>query len=183
MLDIDRIVEDCREALKEKQPEMAARDVVKRLVADPAALMKALGEPTRAGIDVLHRSDDLTILNLVWGPDMRLMPHNHTMWASIGIYGGREDNTFWRRSAEGGLVRLGTHELATGEAVWLGENAIHSVSNPLSKLTAGLHVYGGDFFREGRSEWDPETLEELPYDVDKARRLFEESNARLEAVH
>ena len=25
------------------------------------------------------------------------MPHNHEMWAVIGVYTGREDNIFWRR--------------------------------------------------------------------------------------
>ena len=28
---------------------------------------------------------------------MTIMPHNHRMWAVIGVYTGREDNIFWRR--------------------------------------------------------------------------------------
>jgi predicted metal-dependent enzyme (double-stranded beta helix superfamily) len=44
----------------------------------------------------LYSSADLTILNVVWGPRMTIMPHNHRMWAVIGIYTGREDNIFWR---------------------------------------------------------------------------------------
>jgi hypothetical protein len=39
-----------------------------------------------------------------------------------------------------------------------------------------LHVYGGDFFGVPRSEWDPESLREKPYDVEKLRRIFEASN-------
>ena len=42
-------------------------------------------------------------------------------------------------------------------------------------------MYGGDFFATPRSEWDPETLQERPYDVDRARRTFAEANARWEA--
>jgi predicted metal-dependent enzyme (double-stranded beta helix superfamily) len=30
------------------------------------------------------------------------MPHNHQMWAVIGVYTGREDNIFWRRIPGGG---------------------------------------------------------------------------------
>jgi hypothetical protein len=30
---------------------------------------------------------------------MTVMPHNHNMWAIIGIYTGREDNILWRRIA------------------------------------------------------------------------------------
>ena len=44
-----------------------------------------------------------------------------------------------------------------------------------------LNVYGGDFFSTPRSEWDPKTLEEQPYDVQDTMRAFEESNARLGA--
>jgi hypothetical protein len=32
-----------------------------------------------------------------------------------------------------------------------------------------------------RSEWDPQTLEEHPYDVEKAKRVFLEANERLRA--
>ena len=30
---------------------------------------------------------------------MTLFPHDHAMWAVIGIYGGREDNIFWKRTS------------------------------------------------------------------------------------
>ena len=56
-----------------------------------------LGEPQRAGLHKLNQSTDLTVLNVVWAPMMTMMPHNHQMWAVIGIYTGREDNIFWRR--------------------------------------------------------------------------------------
>jgi predicted metal-dependent enzyme (double-stranded beta helix superfamily) len=41
---------------------------------------------------------------------------------------------------------------------WLedGDNIIHSVTNPIPRLTGAIHVYGGDFFGAERSEWDPE---------------------------
>ncbi len=54
---------------------------------------------------------------------------------------------------------------------------IHSVTNPTSRLTGAIHIYGGDFFATERSEWEPETLEERPYDLEKNMKLFEESNA------
>ena len=43
-------------------------------------------------------------------------------------------------------------------------------------LTGAVHVYGGDFFSESRSEWDSETLEEKPYDMEHAMRTFAEAN-------
>jgi predicted metal-dependent enzyme (double-stranded beta helix superfamily) len=51
------------------------------------------------------------------------------------------------------------------------------VTNPIPRLTGAIHVYGGDFFAAERSDWDPETLTEGRYDLDRAMRLFEASNA------
>ena len=96
----------------------------------------------------------------------------------IGIYGGREDNSFYRRS-EDGLTQHGSKVLGTKDTAPLGETIIHSVSNPLDKITSAIHVYGGDFFDTPRSEWDPGTFEEHPYDVEHTMRLFEESNRHL----
>src|SRR3546814_14326036 len=79
------------------------------------------------------------------------------MWAAIGIYTGRETNVFWRRGANG-LQRLGEQTMDERDAVWLGATAIHSVTDPLDRLTGALHVYGGDFFGTPRSDWDEETL-------------------------
>jgi predicted metal-dependent enzyme (double-stranded beta helix superfamily) len=59
----------------------------------------------------------------------------------------------------------------------LGKNIIHSVTNPIRRLTGAIHVYGGDFFGVPRSEWDAETLEEQRLDGEKMLRRFEEANA------
>jgi hypothetical protein len=48
----------------------------------------------------------------------------------------------------------GAKALSTGDAEPLGNNIIHSVTNPIRRLTGAIHVYGGDFFHEERSEWD-----------------------------
>jgi predicted metal-dependent enzyme (double-stranded beta helix superfamily) len=180
MFDLDRFIEDCRDAVRQDQSHKAAREALARANSDPAAILRALGEPTRAGVAPLYKSDTLTILNVVWGKRMTIMPHDHRMWAVIGVYTGREDNVFWRRvpSASGGLVEAaGAKSLAAGVAEPLGRDVIHSVTNPLDRMTAAIHVYGGDFYGGGRSDWDPETLLERGYDYALHRRMFEEANA------
>jgi predicted metal-dependent enzyme (double-stranded beta helix superfamily) len=101
------------------------------------------------------------------------------MWAVIGIYSGKEDNTFYQRSPKG-LVLNGGKELSVKEACPLGASVIHSVINPLDKITAAIHVYGGDYFGVPRSQWDAETLEEQPFDLECIMGVFEESNRALE---
>jgi len=178
-IDIDQLVADCASAVSDSAPTRAVTEVLARAVADRAGLLQALGEPTQGGIQRLHVSDDLTVLNVIWSPRMTLMPHNHNMWATIGVYGGREDNIFWRRlpgDGKGRIEAAGAKSLGPADVRPLGEDIIHSVTNPTVKLTAALHVYGGDFFSTERSEWDPETLEERPYDIDRNVKYFEEAN-------
>jgi predicted metal-dependent enzyme (double-stranded beta helix superfamily) len=85
--------------------------------------LRALGEPKRAGLQTIHRASDLTVLHLVWGPRMTLFPHDHRMMAVIGLYGGREDNFFYRRT-ENGLAQQGEKELQSQDTVILGESVI-----------------------------------------------------------
>jgi predicted metal-dependent enzyme (double-stranded beta helix superfamily) len=179
--DLQQFVSDCRDALRDSTPERAMREVAARAVATPGAVLDALGHPSRAEIQRLHHTPELTILNVIWAPRMTLMPHDHRMWAVIGIYSGREDNIFWRRVADdsnGRIEAAGARALSNGDVVSLGRDVIHSVTNPIPRLTAALHIYGGDFFAQPRSEWDPESLRERPFDVERAQRLFEEANAR-----
>jgi predicted metal-dependent enzyme (double-stranded beta helix superfamily) len=182
MFERDRFIEDCRAAVAADLTHKGVRELMARAVADPDAVIRGLGEPKRAGVEPLYRGADVTILNLVWGPRMTVMPHDHRMWAVIGIYTGREDNIYWRRlpaDARHGIEAAGAQAIATKDAVALGRDIIHTVTNPIPRLTGAIHVYGGDFFAVERSEWDPETLREQPYDAKAVVRLFERSNAAL----
>ena len=177
-MDIDRFVEDCAKANRGDDAQKAVLEVLARAVSEPRAMLAAVGEPTAAGLNVLYRSPDLTIFAATWTPQMNLMPHNHEMWANIGIYTGREDNIMWRRT-EGSIEARGARALFERDAVALPVDAIHSVTNPLPRFTGGIHIYGGDFFDTTRSQWDPETLAEQPSDGDVIRGIFERENERL----
>jgi predicted metal-dependent enzyme (double-stranded beta helix superfamily) len=180
MFDLDRFITECRSALKERTPEIAVKEVVARAIAEPADVERVLGTPTSGGATRLHHSSELTILNVVWTPGMAIYPHDHRMWAVIGLYGGREDNTFYRRDTHG-LTRAGAKQLETREAAVLGRDVIHAVANPLRQFTGAIHVYGGDFFGVPRSEWDPDTREERPFDVQRAMQMFADANERWRA--
>jgi len=183
MFETDQFILDCRAAVAEDDSHKAVRDVVARAVAEPDQVLRGLGTPEQGGLNVVYQSDTLTILNLIWAPMMTLMPHNHNMWAVIGLYTGREDNIFWRRiknDTDGRIEAAGAKAMCAGDVEALGRDIVHSVTNPIPRLTGGLHVYGGDFFADGRSEWDAGTLTEQPYNVENARRLFEQANARTQ---
>src|SRR5437879_13167503 len=97
MFDLDRFKAECSAAVTEQAALQAIREVVARAVENSRSVLKGLGDPVRSEVKTLHRSPNLTILNVIWGPRMTVMPHNHEMWAVIGIYTGREDNLLGRR--------------------------------------------------------------------------------------
>lgn len=178
MFELERFIDDCCAARAADATHKSVREVVARAVSQPRAVLAGLGEPKRAEIQKLYHSPELTILNVVWAPRMTIYPHNHRMWAVIGIYSGREDNIYWRRLPGGKIEAAGAQALSEREAAPLGPEIIHSVTNPVARLTGAIHVYGGDFFAAERSEWDPDTLSEQRYDSAKVMRLFEAENAR-----
>src|SRR5262245_54455490 len=133
MFNLEQFIAECRAARTADRSTKSICEAVKRAVSEPAAILKRLGEPNRARIEELYRSSDLSILNVVWAPRMMIMPHNHQMWAVIGVYGGREDNIFWRRLPGSDRRRIeaaGASSLSVGEAQPLGHDIIHSVINP-----------------------------------------------------
>lgn len=180
--DLERFIADCKSAVEGDKPQEVIAELVQGAVQDSKGVMAAIGEPTRAMIEKLYVSDSLTIVNVVWAPKMTLMPHNHNTWAIIGVYSGREDNIFWRRikgDKNGKIEAAGAQSIAAREVAKLGKNIVHSVTNPTSEFTSAIHVYGGNFFEVDRSEWDPMSLNEAVYDVEKALALFEAENAAL----
>ena len=172
-------VADCVAARDEPEPRLAIRTVLERALAEPDAVADAL-QPSEGGLTMLHNAPDLTVIHIVWAPRMQLYPHDHRMWAAIGIYSGREDNAFFRRDPDAPrrLVDSGSKDIGVGDVLVLGDDVIHAVSNPLREFTGAIHVYGGDFFGQPRSEWTADTLEERPFDVERARRAYASANER-----
>ena len=123
-MELEQFIADCGAVLADSAPTKAVREVVARAVADASALERVLGTPERGGIQTIHVADELTILNVIWAPGMMIMPHNHNMWAVIGVYGGREDNIFWRRLQDDSLGRIeaaGAKSLGPADVRPMGE--------------------------------------------------------------
>jgi predicted metal-dependent enzyme (double-stranded beta helix superfamily) len=177
MFDIDTFIADCNAALSEAEPRVAIKELLGRAISEPASVEAAL-PASIAELFPLYHSADLTIMKVIWAPAMAVPPHDHLMWAAIGIYGGEEDNAFFRRGGER-IVSTGGKQLTTGDTALLGGDVIHAVVNPRQhSYTAAIHIYGGDFLNKPRSMWDPETLEEQPATAETMRRFFDQANQK-----
>lgn len=177
-LEREGLVEELKRASSEGQA--AVEEVLARAVADPGAVMRGLGEPRKATIEAIHREARLSVYNIVWPPHTVLVPHDHRMWASIGVYTGREDNIMWRRAGSS-IEATSAASVAARQIFSLPEDAIHSVTNPVEAYTAAIHVYGGDLSGIERSQWDARTLREEPFDVEDGQRILEEADRRFAA--
>ncbi len=169
---IDTFIDDCKSALRGAQPMTEIRQLMSTALLDCAALKAVLGptpgEPSR----ILHRDDDLTVLQVSLPPGLKSPVHNHTIWAVIGIYDGQEDNRFF--TDDGGLTQRSARSLGVGDVAALDEATIHAIENPMDTVTLGLHVYGGDLLAAPRDIWDPATGIREPF---KQERFAEISRA------
>jgi len=182
MFDIARFVAECETAIVTDRGREEVRELLRAAISDPSGIVAAFGRPKRAGVQALHRSSRLTILQIVWPPSFTQTPHNHLLWAETGVYAGREDNVYWRRTpgAKWSIEAIGASSLCTGSCLSLEHDVIHSVTNPLDTVTAGLHVYGGNLSQGApRSAWDGETLVEKELDYARDDRADEIYNASL----
>ena len=158
VFDVDALVADCRAARADAEPRRAIRAVLERAARRSRRASRDALRPTEGGLELLHHAPDLTVIHIVWAPRMRLYPHDHRMWAAIGIYarpgGQRLLPPRSRRAAAGSSTRAARRS-ARATCVVLGDDTIHAVANPADRLTGAIHVYGGDFVNQPRSQWGP----------------------------
>ena len=163
MFDIERFVSQCEDAVARGDGVLAVKELVDRAVADADAVAAAV--PSAAGVTVLHRGEALTVVNVVIPAGLPgTLPHDHRMWAVVGVYGGQEDNEFFRRR-EHGLAAKGGRSLRPSESLAMGDDTVHAIRNPSThEALAALHVYGGDLPGTPRSMWVDLDADEEPYD-------------------
>jgi predicted metal-dependent enzyme (double-stranded beta helix superfamily) len=178
--DKDEFVAECLGAIRTSdRPQAAVRDIVGRAISNPAHLEAAVRPHSESPMmTIWHRSDEFTALHIVWPPEVDLFAHDHNMWAVIGIYGGREDNSFYRLRQDGRIEPNTGRTLHPGDVISLGSDVVHSVANPTRQWTAALHVYGGEFFTTPRTMWGKDTLEPVPLDVEFIKERLESAAAR-----
>jgi predicted metal-dependent enzyme (double-stranded beta helix superfamily) len=180
MFDSDELVARCREALSDPEPVLAVRDVVARAVSESQRLPEAL-LASRGGPVTWVQSPELTVQAIVWPQGLVTPPHEHRMWAVVGVLSGREDHELWR-TTPGGLERAGGRGVEAGDVILLGADCVHAVCNPCSYPTVGVHVYGGDLENTPRREWDFDGYNEHLFDLAAVRRFIAAMGERAKAL-
>jgi predicted metal-dependent enzyme (double-stranded beta helix superfamily) len=180
MFNVDNFVKACQ-----GEPPSAIKELLEEALRAPENIKEALatigggknvGEGSMGDL-MIYRSSDLTILKAAVPAKFKSLPHNHLMWAVIGVYDGQENNYFYRRSRDG-LEAAGGKQLRPPDVLVLGVDAVHAIENPLDRTSYAIHVYGGDLPAAPRRMWNPFTRQEEPFEYQSmmryARQLIEE---------
>ena len=160
---LEQLVSACRAAASdETRPMLAVKELIERATTDTRLLDELPGK--RPGIFTLHRDETISGFQIVVPSGYTSLPHDHRMWAVVGICSGREDNEFFRRTATT-LEPSGGRSIEDGNVLAMGSETIHAVGNPLRHAaTVAIHAYGGDLVSASRSMWTPNPWTEAPYD-------------------
>jgi len=161
----DDFVARCVATVTTEREPAATREVVEQALRDQLVVEDLSLDP---GVRILHASEDLTILHVVMSERPvgagDPIPHNHLMWAMIGVTHGREHNRLFRRHADT-IEASGEHVIESGDVLFMDEDTIHSVKNPSTEhVSSALHVYGGDLIGAAKTMWCEPGLSELPFD-------------------
>jgi predicted metal-dependent enzyme (double-stranded beta helix superfamily) len=162
---VEEFVSACVAVVAQDRPMAAVQEVVERAVRDPA-LIGALPGPC-PGIFTLLRDPTVSIFQVVAPPRYKSLPHDHHMWAVIGMCSGREDHKFFLRKGTT-LEASGGQSIDDQEVLALGADMIHAVTNSLLANALTIQVYGGDLVSAGRSMWAPDNWTEQPFDERRA---------------
>ncbi len=173
MFGADAFVREVQLAAEAADPVAAVEEVVATAIIDGISIDAALGTTITADHDTLFVSERLTVQRIQWVPGLASIPHEHRMWAVVGVYTGEELNRIYERSSDG-LREVRSERVPERSLLTLDSDAIHSVENPGHARTAALHVYGGDIVHGERNGWGPDGREAPYADIDAARRaMFE----------
>ena len=166
MFDPQKFVTDCEAALRMSAPIDAIQDLMRNTIADPEPLLAAMARESD-GVVSHGMNENLTVLQVSTEPGVRSPIHNHLTWVVIGMYAGAETNFFYQRT-DSDIELAEERTLRAGDVYLMDPDAIHAIVNPTNEMNGALHVYGGSLAtRPGRSFWNPDTGEELPYDYEQ----------------
>lgn len=96
-------------------------------------------------------------------PGNATKPHDHTTWAVVVSVDGAENNTVYRRLANGLAVER--EVVVQGDTgIALMPDDIHAISTPGDRPTRHLHMYGLALeVLDNRMGYDPDTGAAIPY--------------------
>ena len=162
--DLDRFVQQLREAAGEEEAVKKVRQVMTGAFRDPGAIKSAMPE-YETDDEILFEDATVSIWFVRFMPGLHVPPHDHQTTATIGVYDGAENNHFYLREP-GRLVYKSTRRVGPGDVIALKPDGIHSVEAADGKPSRGIHVYLAKLTQIERSLFDWDSGEPRPFTDD-----------------
>ena len=170
-MDIAELIDACRALAGGDEPTRDVSELVAAFVHQ-SDLPGLLGDGDCSTYEALYRGEDILVLHGVVPPTPApVAPHDHRMWAVIGVYQGLEQNELFVRAEGGGLESVDRFTVGAGDVRSLDASTIHSVQARGDGYLGAIHVYGGDLFATARSTWRRDV--EYPMDESALPAFFD----------
>lgn len=170
--ELQTFIDRCQTASGAADASAQLEQLLREAVQDPEGMASALsGYSGTANLEdlIVFRSDKLTLMHVVAPPGFTAAPHNHNLWSVVAVYDGQEDNHYFERQGDS-LAETGAVSVVAPDVVHNPEETIHSIHNPRETPLRALHAYGGDLLGTERSNWDPATHAESPFEWSKVAK-------------
>ena len=169
VFDLDDFVAAVRRAIAGHDAVPAVRALMQNAFEYPESIRTAMagydGEET-----ILYEDDNVSIQYNGFFPGNHVPPHDHQTDVIIGVYEGGETNHFYRVT-ERGLERTASRQVAPGDVMPMGPQAIHSVETTNAVPSRGIHVYFARLCETERWLYDWSTGEAFPFTDEHYDRL------------
>ena len=162
--DLDRFVQQLREAAGEEEAVKKVREVMTGAFRNPGAIKSAMPEYENDD-EILFEDTSVSIWFVRFMPGLHVPPHDHQTTVTIGVYDGVENNHFYLREP-GRLVHKGSRRVGAGDVIALKPDGIHSVEAADGKPSCGIHVYLAKLTQIERSLFDWDSGEPRPFTDD-----------------
>ena len=172
---IEEFVHDITEKLNQGMDVERLLDqgstLLERLIGNPDCIPPEYKVPSGGGKHpnrgsyLLHRSPELLVTTVVWGPGDHVGPHDHHTWGMIGVLENELHEVRFRRLDDGSRPDFSRLEKDRQAVSKQGEvsllipdvDEIHQIDNPDYRPTVEIHVYGRDLATINRCQFDLET--------------------------
>jgi len=158
-----------RSSSTESETLRRAKPLMAQLLASPGSLPDEAFAPRkdRFAMNLLYMPKDrsFSVNGAVWLPGQTTPIHDHLTWAMVGLHGGEERESIYRRIDDGSNPGVARLELASerinreGQITVLGKAGIHKIDNISTAPSRSIHVYGIDIGNAERHSYDPVTGE------------------------
>ena len=165
----DGFVQAVRAAVQEDRPGQAVGRLMRKTLADPAAVAAAVPPQDEDEVH-LFEDESVSIWSCRFQPTEVIPPHEHKMPVWIGVFLGVEKNTFYRRDGRG-MHEIGTQAIGPGEVFAIGDDAIHAVTALGDEPSHALHVYLGPLTKIERGLFEYESGKSVPFTVENFEKM------------